>query len=251
MKETTKHLDGKYTDATYLLITSCSDEELRLYLYLKLYALYKNNAFPGTRKIANDLGWGTQKVKTTIKKMEKDNRLQILRRNNGKGGRGATNVYNIIWYDELNIKGRRNKEGDNHLVNEIKGVITTPELTNITLSKDKDNIQTDSLKTEKYPEQWYDETFKFYESLVEKREGYKPRCNYGQAKVQIKLLFHDKYTVEKIKGLLEFYVLDEKFNKIGAAITNALTPHTINLWMQKGSPKSSYQFNTSKECLQK
>lgn len=93
---------------------------------------------------------------------------------------------------------------------------------------------------EKFPNDWYDEIFKYYESIVEKREGYKPKYNYGQAKKQLKQLFKEGQTIEQLKGIVEFYACSKKFSEIGASITNCFTPHSINAWLQKGSPKKSY-----------
>lgn len=235
MKKIIKHLEGKYTLATSELIINCTDEELRMYLYLKLYALEKNNAFPGYRIIAEELNWSGGKVKRTYEHMVEKNRLVVYK------GNGKSNLYDITWYDKINIKGQETKRVRNRLGKSQSESVTGAELLiDITSSNEEDNIQTKSLKTEKYPKSWYREITDFHLALVQKREGYKPKSNYGQATTQLKELFKEEYTIEQIKGLVEFYVCSKKFSEIGASITNCFTPHSINAWLQKGSPKSSY-----------
>jgi hypothetical protein len=73
-----KHLETKYSIASYELIRSCESAELHLYLYLKLYAISKHEAYPSFRTIQKDLGWSTDKINNTIKKMKKNGRLKVI-----------------------------------------------------------------------------------------------------------------------------------------------------------------------------
>jgi len=95
----TKHLETKYSTARYALIKACKGDELRFYLYVKLYAVNKHSAFPSFKAFKIDLGWEKYTVIRVVKMMEKKRRLKVERQ------KGRNNIYDIIWYDKLNIKG--------------------------------------------------------------------------------------------------------------------------------------------------
>lgn len=91
-----KHLESKYSLARYELITQSESSELHLYLYLKLYAINKHEAFPSFRTIQRDLHWSMDKINGTIKRMKASGRLKISRE------AGRNNLYDITWYDKAN-----------------------------------------------------------------------------------------------------------------------------------------------------
>jgi len=95
----TKHLETKYSTARYALIRACKGDELRFYLYVKLYAINKHSAFPSFKAFKTDLRWNKYTVIRVVKMMEKKRRLKVERQ------KGRNNIYDIIWYDKLNIKG--------------------------------------------------------------------------------------------------------------------------------------------------
>ncbi len=97
----TKHLETKYSIARYSLIRKCSGEELRFYLYVKLYAINKNSAFPSQKSFKKDLGWSKYTANRVVKSLEKKKRLKVERK------RGRNNVYDITWYDLCNEKVSR------------------------------------------------------------------------------------------------------------------------------------------------
>lgn len=99
----TKHLETKFSIARYALIKLCEGDELRFYQYVKLYAINKNSAFPSQWAFKNDLGWSKYTTNRIATKMEKKNRLKVER------NRGKNNIYDITWYDSVNIKGIKNE----------------------------------------------------------------------------------------------------------------------------------------------
>jgi hypothetical protein len=99
-----KHLETKYSIAGYGLIKNCESAELHLYLYLKLYAINKHEAFPSLRTIRKDLVWSMDKISRTIKKMKKTGRLKVI------PYKGKNNVYDITWYDIANQRVLRKTE---------------------------------------------------------------------------------------------------------------------------------------------
>jgi hypothetical protein len=105
-----KHLKNKYSIARYDLIQECEGDELRFYLYLKLYAINKSEAFPSYKTIQNDLGWQKSKTSRLIKKMIKSGRLLVgKKRSNTRGGKQPVNLYDITWYDKINERGCKNE----------------------------------------------------------------------------------------------------------------------------------------------
>jgi len=89
-----KHLEQKFALAHYELIATCDDAELRLYLYLKLYAINSSSAFPSAKTVTEQLGWSRDKFFRTIKAMESKGRL-VIHRTVGK-----SNIFDITWYDQ-------------------------------------------------------------------------------------------------------------------------------------------------------
>ena len=95
---TTYHLQDLFVIAYYPLIKTCEADELRMYEYLKLYAINKHSAFPSMTTIGKDLGISRFSIMRTLKKMEVKKRLIVDRTD--KNSRG--NIYDITWYDLLN-----------------------------------------------------------------------------------------------------------------------------------------------------
>ena len=92
----TRHLKTKYSLARYLLIKKCTGEELRFYLYVKLYAINKNSAFPSQKSFRRDLGWSKYTINRIVVLLERKKRLKVQRE------KGKNNVYDITWYDRCN-----------------------------------------------------------------------------------------------------------------------------------------------------
>ena len=94
----TKHLKTKYSLARYSLIKRCTGDELRFYLYVKLYAINKNSAFPSQKAFKRDLDWSKYTTNRIVKSLEEKKRLKVKR------SIGKNNVYDITWYDRCNEK---------------------------------------------------------------------------------------------------------------------------------------------------
>jgi hypothetical protein len=138
-----KHLETKYSIAGYELIRSCESPELHLYLYLKLYAINKHEAFPSLRTIRKDLGWSIDKISRTIKKMKKNGRLKVI------PYKGKNNVYDITWYDRTSLRVLRKQE-QGCSGNQSRGALKTRTelIDNITNRNITINIDSDKNKPE-------------------------------------------------------------------------------------------------------
>ena len=91
------HRDSVFSIARRKLLTMCDGDELRFYLYLKLYAINKHNAFPSKKTILDDLGWSEKKMRTVINKAVEAGHLEYL-----PGVGQYQSLYNISWYDSIN-----------------------------------------------------------------------------------------------------------------------------------------------------
>lgn len=89
------HLGTKFSIASYELICECEPLELKFYLWLKLWAINKHEAWPSSRTIQDDLGLDPPQLFRLLKKLEDKNRLKIIR------NPGKNNTYDITWYDAL------------------------------------------------------------------------------------------------------------------------------------------------------
>ncbi len=90
-----KHLEYKFSIASNELISACEDDELRFYLWLKLWAIKKHNAFPSMITICSALNKSKPTIIALIKRMEDKNRLKVSRMHR------KNNIYDITWYDEM------------------------------------------------------------------------------------------------------------------------------------------------------
>ena len=97
-EETIYHLQDLFVVAYYPLIKTCEADELRMYEYLKLYAINKHSAFPSMSTIGKDLGISRFSIMRILKKMEIKKRLVVDRTDKNSKG----NIYDITWYDLLN-----------------------------------------------------------------------------------------------------------------------------------------------------
>ncbi len=105
MKGKIKHLKNKFSIASYELIRECSAEELKFYLWLKLWAINKGSAWPGIEKIKDEFGFKSRRgVEKMIQRIEKEGLLNVKRR------KGKTNIYDITAYDCLVNKSSQGYE---------------------------------------------------------------------------------------------------------------------------------------------
>jgi hypothetical protein len=100
--EKIKHLEYKFSTLSYDLIKICDDYELRFYAWLKLWAINKSSAWPGTETICEELGWSRDKLYRALEKMSKEKGRLIIESGLDKG---KQNTYDITWYDQINIGG--------------------------------------------------------------------------------------------------------------------------------------------------
>mgnify|MGYP001605294758 CR=1 FL=1 len=89
------HLEYKFSIASYELLKQCEPLELKFYLYLKMYAIRKHEAFPSYSTICYDLQIRRDTLSKLIKELVNKKRLQITK------NKGKNSVYDIVWYDNL------------------------------------------------------------------------------------------------------------------------------------------------------
>lgn len=188
-----KYLETKYSIAGYELIRSCESAELHLYLYLKLYAIAKHEAYPSWRTIQKDLGWSTDKINRTIKKMRKSGRLKVI------PSKGKNNVYDISWYDRTSQRALRKPErgcSENQSMGAMKnGAELIDNITNrnITINIDSDKNKSENQNTGRIS--WTKDLLKRLE------DTYGSKLTRRSIGIQLKALLELKdagYTSEKI-----------------------------------------------------
>lgn len=123
MGERIKHLESKFSLASYELICACDGDELRFYLWLKLWAINKKSAWPSLGTITESLGMSRPALIRLIKSMEKKGRLIVSRKHR------KNNIYDITWYDSrvTNLYSRGNKtlpKGSNKTLLQRKEIVT-------------------------------------------------------------------------------------------------------------------------------
>ena len=135
-KAKTKHLENKFVVTRYELIVGCEPHELQFYQYLKLYAINKHSAFPCKETIKEDLGWDESKIRYWVKRMEEKGRLKYT-----AGSGRKSSVYDITWYDRVNLRGGKTQRskisrgrGGKNPASEV-GKISPVTINNITNKK--------------------------------------------------------------------------------------------------------------------
>ncbi len=179
-----KHLETKYSIAGYELIRSCESPELHLYLYLKLYAINKHEAFPSLRTIRKDLDWSMDKISRTIKKMRRSGRLKVNQ------DKGKNNVYDITWYDRISQRVLRKPE-QGCSGNQSRGALKTRAelIDNITNRNITINIDPDKNKSEN---QFVNRTSWTKELLKRLEDTYGSKLTRRSIGIQLKALLELK-----------------------------------------------------------
>jgi len=72
-----------------------SNAGVRIYGLLQVFAMWKNNCFPGIKKLAEFLKRDESTILRNLKNLEKTGWVKIKRR-----GQGKTNLYFISWPDD-------------------------------------------------------------------------------------------------------------------------------------------------------
>ncbi len=193
-----KHLEAKYSIAGYELIRSCESPELHLYLYLKLYAISKHEAFPSFRTIHKDLGWSMDKINRTVKRMKHCGHLKVT------SDKGKNNVYDITWYDRIGQRVLRKPEegcSGNQSGGALKNraeLIDNITNRNITINIDSDKIKSEDRSIKRIS--WTKELLKRLEDV------YGNKLTKRSIGIQLKALFELKdagYSPEEIWEGLE------------------------------------------------
>lgn len=76
-----------------LILSSLTGNELKIYLYLRMYAGKKNSAFPSIVRISEEINMATRTVNTNLKSLCKKGYLYIAKQ---KTAKGFHNVYHIL-----------------------------------------------------------------------------------------------------------------------------------------------------------
>ncbi|KCZ71296.1 hypothetical protein ANME2D_02498 [Candidatus Methanoperedens nitroreducens] len=196
----TRHLESKYSIARYWLIRNCESSELHLYLYLKLYAINRHEAFPSFRTVQKDLGWSMDKISKTVKKMKQSGRLKVTQ------DKGKNNVYDITWYDRAN-QGVLRKPEQGCSGNQSRGALKTRAelIDNITNRNITNNI--DPVKKSSKSENQFISKGSWTKELLKKLEEiYGSKLTRRSIGIQLKALGELKdagYAPEEILAGLE------------------------------------------------
>jgi hypothetical protein len=233
----TKHLQTKHSIAYFNLIRKCDGDELRFYLYVKLYAINKNSAYPSQKAFKRDLGWSKYTTSRIAKKMQKANRLKIDKE------QGKNNSYDITWYD------RNNKGSLETFTSSSLETLTTSSLetltqtnTNITNIRKRDEKTTKTLpedrktsassNTQKVIQSFYEQVYKYHK--------YKPEISRKDAGSVQRLLSraNDPYTPSELEKIISWYIKTPKY-KDYPTLSSCLSAHSISLYKEKS--KKSWQ----------
>lgn len=133
--DTIKHLEAKFSIASYELIKQCEAWELRFYLWLKLWAINKSSAWPSQPTISAELGYSDRQIRRMVETMEASGRLKVLRTP------GRNNVYDITFYDRLVVT--------NMSATPDKNVRTTPDK-NVPLTNRNKRIENNDIKVKNF-----------------------------------------------------------------------------------------------------
>lgn len=201
----TKHLETKYSLAYYNLITKCDGDELKFYLYVKLYAINKNSAYPSQKSFKRDLGWSKYTTTRIAKKMEKKGRLKVQRI------KGKNNIYNIIWYDEQNliISSKETSPTTSQETLTTTSQETLPTTSQETLTQTISNITT-SNKTIKYTQKDKENVELLHNTILERYPHLEKEFNFEKDCIEMNRLHRlDGWTYEQIESIARWSQQDD------------------------------------------
>lgn len=194
------------------IIKLCDADELKLYLYLKLYAINKHESWPSHATIREETGFERRKLIDIIKKMEDKRRLKVTRR------AGGHNIYDFSWYDQINerkpiTKSALPKEETNYKISTAIITKSAPERRKTNdeiLSKDKiDNI------------------IKYYEQKHNELKGFKPRGAWSALK-HVRGFVSSNSASEGYQ-LIDWFLTSDDY-KFSPTIFNCFSSRMVNKW---------------------
>lgn len=239
-----KHISGASTSVNMELVLNCTEEEITLYLYLKLCGM--EGITPTFTKIEGDMGWDDRKVKKVVQEMEVKKRLKVERID------GKPNVYDVTWYDliasgayiikksskEQELEINNKNEGaslllrSNNNYKQVNNIYNNIYNNNIDLNKEAAS----GLVTQKKPDKdveagkqakqflaFYNE--KFVEMIADNKPIYNIPAAMKMAKTHIKNL-----GIDRLKELLIIYFNseDDFIKKNCYSITNFLSAANLH-----------------------
>jgi DNA-binding transcriptional regulator YhcF (GntR family) len=183
---------------------------LALYNAYSSYARDKGIAYPSQKVVSQKLGIS---IKTIIKynKILQDNGLIKIER---KKGKGKTNLVTLLKVE--NVK----KSKYDAVASSVK---VLKEIQTKENNMKENTIEVDDKKSSAL------DVIEYFKSKVKEAKGFEPEIDWGKdgalAKKRLK-----KYSFDKIKQLIDWYLNSKHFEKFGASLSVCLSAFMINLW---------------------
>ena len=236
----TKHLKTKYSLARFNLISQCSGDELRFYLYVKLYAINQNSAFPSHKSFERDLGWSKYTTDRITKQMEKKKRLKVER------SRGKNNIYNITWYDLTNEKSSQET-----LTTSGRETLTTSRRETLTQTNRNKTIRNKTNKSSSKEEGTPNGVALIRDYFIERcktLKGFEPEMAFGKEGRLLREKL-ERYTSEQLKDLIDQFMKSKIGEDLGFTLGICLSAGVINQWLggKLEKPKKPY-YNGNLMC---
>lgn len=232
----TKHLETKYSLAYHNLISKCDGDELRFYLYVKLYAINKNSAYPSQKSFKEDLGLSKYQVDRIAKKMEKMGRLKVERK------KGRNNIYDITWYDNEN---KPNKTSQETLTTSSQETLTTTSQETLTrtinnkTNNNKTIISCDEKK--KYTKKDEELVKTLHNTIVERYPHLEDKFNFKKDCEEMNKLHRlDKWTYKQIEYVAKWSQEDQFWRQNIRSVSN-LRKHFDKLVIKIKEQRSNNQ----------
>jgi DNA-binding MarR family transcriptional regulator len=194
---------------------------LALYNAYASYAREKGKAFPSQKTIAKKLGISLKTVRKYNKILVENNLIKI---ESGKKS-GKSNIVTL-----LKVRGGK------HLP---RGYEASSHLGRKELPTKENNIKENTIEVDDKESSALD-VIEYFKSKVKDVKGFEPEIDWGKdgslAKKRLK-----KYSLEKIKQLIDWYLNSKHFEKFGASLSVCLSAFMINLWKASKAGQKSIE----------
>jgi len=181
---------------------------LALYNAYSSYARDKGVAFPSQKTLA-------EKLRVSIKTIIKYNRIleaNGLIKIERKKGKGKTNLVTLLKVENVNHVQTHPVTGSIKVVKEVQ----------IKENNMKENTKVDAKASPL-------DVIDYFKRRVKELKGFYPEIDYGKdgrlAKERLK-----KYSFDKVRDLIDWYLNSEHFEKFGASLSICLSNFIVNLW---------------------
>ncbi|HID71542.1 MAG TPA: helix-turn-helix domain-containing protein [Thermoplasmata archaeon] len=178
-------------------------------------------AFPSRNYIAKALGVSTKTVDRGIRELKEKVGLKVERKGFGRNNRYYFPDWDEPEHPEVSLSDKTD--------------VSTQDSSRVSSPIVRDNKKDNTFVEESSSP--VKEIFHYFREVVGDIKGFDPEICWGRDGRLVKLRLK-KYSLEEIKGLIDWYLTSEVSERLGVSLATCLSTHVINLWKENKTRKS-------------